>query len=63
MKFDAFYLPYHLNEFRRVRYYGHITPRLMALTAGVEGPLIQLGDVYVSVMVCEILHKIGKQER
>jgi hypothetical protein len=25
----------------------------MALTAGVEGPLIRLGDVYVSEMVCE----------
>jgi hypothetical protein len=34
----------------------------MALTAGVEGPLIRLGDVYVSVMVCEIIQKIGKKE-
>jgi hypothetical protein len=34
----------------------------MALTAGVEGPLIRLGDVYVSEMVCEIIQKIGKQE-
>jgi hypothetical protein len=35
----------------------------MALTARVEGPLIQLGDVYVSEMVCEIIQKIEKQER
>jgi hypothetical protein len=34
----------------------------MALTAGVESPLIRLGDVYVSEMVCEIIQKIGKQE-
>jgi hypothetical protein len=53
MKFDAFYLPNHLKEFRRVQFQGHITPRLTALTAGVEGPLIRLGDVYVSEMICE----------
>jgi hypothetical protein len=35
----------------------------MALTAAVEGQLIRLGDVYVSEMVCEIIQKIGKQER
>jgi hypothetical protein len=46
-----------------IGFYGHITPRLMAITAAVEGQLIRLGDIYVSEMVCKIIQKIGKQEK